>query len=225
MKYNKFLFKETLLMIIMYIGVVSGIFLMHMLWLKDMPLEKLLLPATLTAAWLMTSYIFFIDMNNNMISRLIINGGTRSGIWLSKFTVIGIAAVFMSAVQTAAIVIENGSFEGCFRTILNVTLITILSAMFLGALTALLSVLIKNMSVVVILIFAYVCPWTYAMAANCCERSKSVIIRSNPFYSLLKMANTCTFSKAGIIGCCLTGLLIWIASFMMIRRKELKENN
>lgn len=225
MKYNKFLFKNTLFLVILYVLSIAGTFLIHMFLLKDTPLKSLLLSTMQTSAWLITSYIFFIDMNNNMISRLIINGGSRSGIWLSKGLAVIIAAVMMTAVQAAAIIIDNGSLKGCYESLFNVSVLTLLVTLFLGTLTALLCVLIKNMSVVIILIFAYVSPWTYSLVANYCEKSSSYIIKNNPFYSLLKMSNTGTFDKTGMIGCCLTGAVLWLISFVIMQRKELKEDN
>jgi len=225
MKYNKFLFKETLFLVILYVLSITGTFLIHMFLLKDTPLKSLLLSTMQTSAWLITSYIFFIDMNNNMISRLIINGGSRGSIWLSKGLMILLTAVMMTAVQAAAIIIDNGSLNGCYESLFNVSVLTLLVTLFLGALTALLCVLIKNMSVVIILIFAYVSPWTYSLVANYCEKSSSYIIKNNPFYSLLKMSNTGTFDKTGMIGCCLTGAVLWLISFVIIQRKELKEDN
>lgn len=224
MRYNKFLFKKTLFLILIYIFGIAGAFLIHMFLLQETPLKSLLLSTTQTSAWLMTSYIFFIDMNNNMISRLIINGGTRTGIWLIKGVTVLLAAVLMTAVQAAVLVADNGRFEGSLEPIFTVTVLTFMVTMFLGALTALLCVLVKNMSVVIILIFAYVSPWTYALVANICEKSHTVIIKQNPFYLLLKMSNTGILDKTAVIGCGLTGMILWIISFVMIRRKELKEN-
>ena len=225
MRYNKFLFKETLFLIILYVFGIAATFIMHALWFKDEPISDMLISTTQTAAWLITSYIFFIDMNNKLISRLIINGGTRSKIWVSKAITVVLTAVVMTAIQTAVIIIDRGGLSGCSDQIIKVSVMTLLMTTFIGALTALLSVLIKNMGVVVILIFAYICPWTYIMAANYCERSKHLFIKSNPFYYLLKMSNTGTLTKMGIILCCITGLALWFVSFIIIQRKEQKEDN
>lgn len=225
MRYNKFLLKETLFLVLLYILGIAATFTVHALWFKEEPISDMLISTTQTAAWLITAYIFFIDMNNKMISRLIINGGTRSGIWISKAITVVLTAVVMTAIQTAAIIIDRGGLSGCSDQIIKVSVMTLLLTTFIGALTALLSVLIKNMSVVVILIFAYICPWTYIMAANYCEKSKHLFIKSNPFYSLLKMSNTGMLNKMGIILCCVTGLALWVVSFVIIQRKELKEDN
>ena len=225
MKYTKFLFKETLFVIILYIVGVFGSYMLHTLWLKNTPIESLLYSTTQTAVWLITSYIFFVDMNNNMISRLIINGGTRAGIWISKGITVILAAIMMILVQTVAIIAANGGLNDCSEALINVSLITLILTMFIGALTALLCVIIRNMSVVVILIFAYISPWTYVMIANFCEKSNLMIIKKNPFYLLLKMTNTGIFDKTGILLCCATAVVCWIISFVIIRRMELKEDN
>lgn len=225
MKYTKFLFKETLFVIILYIVGVFGSYMLHTLWLKNTPIESLLYSTTQTAVWLITSYIFFVDMNNNMISRLIINGGTRAGIWISKGITVILAAIMMILVQTVAIVAANGGLNDCSEALINVSVITLILTMFIGALTALLCVIIRNMSVVVILIFAYISPWTYVMIANFCEKSNLMIIKKNPFYLLLKMTNTGIFDKTGILLCCATAVVCWIISFVIIRRMELKEDN
>ena len=225
MKYTKFLFKETLFVIILYIIGVFGSYMLHTLWLKNTPIESLLYSTTQTAVWLITSYIFFVDMNNNMISRLIINGGTRAGIWISKGITVILAAIMMILVQTVAIIAANGGLNDCSEALINVSVITLILTMFIGALTALLCVIIRNMSVVVILIFAYISPWTYVMIANFCEKSNLMIIKKNPFYLLLKMTNTGIFDKTGILLCCATAVVCWIISFVIIRRMELKEDN
>ena len=225
MKYTKFLFKETLFVIILYIVGVFGSYMLHTLWLKNTPIESLLYSTTQTAVWLITSYIFFVDMNNNMISRLIINGGTRAGIWISKGITVILAAIMMILVQTVAIIAANGGLNDCSEALINVSVITLILTMFIGALTALLCVIIRNMSVVVILIFAYISPWTYVMIANFCEKSNLMIKKKNPFYLLLKMTNTGIFDKTGILLCCATAVVCWIISFVIIRRMELKEDN
>ena len=225
MKYTKFLFKETLFVIILYIVGVFGSYMLHTLWLKNTPIESLLYSTTQTAVWLITSYIFFVDMNNNMISRLIINGGTRAGIWISKGITVILAAIMMILVQTVAIIAANGGLNDCSEALINVSVITLILPMFIGALTALLCLIIRNMSVVVILIFAYISPWTYVMIANFCEKSNLMIIKKNPFYLLLKMTNTGIFDKTGILLCCATAVVCWIISFVIIRRMELKEDN
>ena len=225
MKYTKFLFKETLFVIILYIVGVFGSYMLHTLWLKNTPIESLLYSTTQTAVWLITSYIFFVDMNNNMISRLIINGGTRAGIWISKGITVILAAIMMILVQTVAIIAANGGLNDCSEALINVSVITLILTMFIGALTALLCVIIRNMSVVVILIFAYISPWTYVMIANFCEKSNLMIIKKNPFYLLLKMTNTGIFDKTGILLCCATAVVCWIISFVIIRRMELREDN
>ena len=225
MKYTKFLFKETLFVIILYIVGVFGSYMLHTLWLKNTPIESLLYSTTQTAVWLITSYIFFVDMNNNMISRLIINGGTRAGIWISKGITVILAAIMMILVQTVAIIAANGGLNDCSEALINVSVITLILTMFIGALTALLCVIIRNMSVVVILIFAYISPWTYVMIANFCEKSNLMIIKKNPFYLLLKMTNTGIFDKTGILLCCATAVVCWIISFVIIRRMERKEDN
>lgn len=225
MRYNKFLLKETLFLILLYVLGVAASFILHMFVFKEAALSDLLISTTQTSAWLITSYIFFIDMNNRMISRLIINGGTRFGIWISKGITVIITAFMMIIIQSVAIIIDNGSLSGCAEDILKVSVLTALLTTFIGALTALLCVLIKNMSVVVILVFAYVCPWTYMMAANYCEKSKLDFVIQIPFYSLLKMSNTGTFDKTGVILCCITGLVLWTVSLVIIQQKELKEEN
>ena len=225
MRYNKFLFKETLFLILLYIVGIAATFIMHSLWFKEEPLSNMLISTTQTSAWLITSYIFFIDMNNQMISRLIINGGTRSKIWISKAITVILTAVVMTSIQAAVIIIDRGGLSGCSDQIIQVSVMTLLLTTFIGALTALLCVLIKNMGVVVMLVFAYICPWTYIIAANYCEKSKHLFIKSNPFYSLLKMSNTGILNKMSIILCCITGLVLWAVSLVIIQRKELKEDN
>lgn len=225
MKYNKFLFKETLFVIILYIVGVFGSYMLHTLWLKNTPIESMLYSTTQTAVWLITSYIFFVDMNNNMISRLIINGGSRAGIWISKAITVILAALMMIIIQIVAIIAANGGLNGCSETLINVSVITLILTTFIGALTALLCVIIRNMSVVVILIFAYISPWTYVMIANFCEKSNFTIIKKNPFYLLLKMTNTGMLDKIGIILCCATAVVFWLISFVIIQRMELKEDN
>lgn len=225
MKYNKFLFKETLFVIILYIVGVFGSYMIHTLWLKNTPIESLLYSTTQIAVWLITSYIFFVDMNNNMISRLIINGGSRAGIWISKAVTIILAALMMIIIQVVAIIAANGGLNDCSEALINVSVITLILTTFIGALTALLCVIIRNMSVVVILIFAYISPWTYAMIANFCETSNFTIIKKNPFYLLLKMTNTGVLDKTGIIFCCATAAVFWLISFVIIQRMEFKEDN
>lgn len=225
MRYNKFLFKETLFVLLLYIVGVAGSCIIHNLWLGNTPIETFLYSITQTVSWLITSYIYFVDMNNNMISRLIINGGTRSGIWLSKGITVILASIMMIIIQFIAVFASNGISDVSAETLIDISVITILLTTFIGALTALLCVIIKNMSVVVILIFAYISPWTYVMVANFCEKSNLVIIKKNPFYLLLKMANTGVIDKTGIILCCITAVISWLVSFVIIQRTELKEEN
>lgn len=225
MKYNKFLFKSTLFMMLFYVVGVLSSFLLHMLWLKHTPIEDMLYPITQMISWILTSYIFFIDMNNNMISRLVINGATRAKIWLAKGVTVISASLIMIVIQAAAIIAANGSLNGCHEAIKNVSVITLLLMTFIGSLTGSLSVIIRNMSVVVILVFAYISPWTYSIVASFCERSAHSIIKNNPFYLLLKMTNTGVLDKTGIIFCCATAAVLWLISFVIIQRMELKEDN
>lgn len=221
MKYNKFLFKSTLFMMLFYIVGVLSSFLLHMLWLKHTPIEDMLYPVTQMISWIVTSYIFFIDMNNNMISRLVINGATRAKIWLAKGVTLIFTSLIMIVIQAAAIIAANGSYEA----IKNVSVITFLLMTFIGALTGSLSVIIRNMSVVVILVFAYISPWTYSIVASFCERSTHSMIKNNPFYLLLKMTNTGVLDKTGIIFCFATSAVLWLISFVIMQRMELKEDN
>lgn len=225
MKYNKFLFKESIFLIILYLFSIAGSFAIHIVWFKESPLENLLFAATQTAAWIITSYIYFIDMNGNMISRLIINGGTRSGIWLSKALTTVLAAVFMIIIQSAVLLADRGSLNQSSDAIIKVLAVTVLLMTFVGSFTAFLSVVIKNMSVVVILIFAYICPWTYAVAANFCERSSIGLVRKNPFYMLLKMSNSGMIERTAVISCAVTAAVLWIASLAIVRRLELRNDN
>ncbi len=225
MKYNKFLFKETMFVLLLHIVGVLGCFLLHKLFFKDTPIESMLYSITQTIVWIVTSYIFFVDINNNMISRLVINGGTRAKIWCCKGITVVFAALMMIIFQAAAIIADNEKLSGCYHALTHVSVITLLLMTFIGALTALLYVIIRNMSVVVIMIFAYISPWTYVMVANYCEKSSSAIIKKNPFYLLLKMANTGAFDKIGIILCCITAIVFWLISFIIIQRIELKEAN
>lgn len=225
MKYNKFLFKSTFFMMLFYVVGVLSSFLLHMLWLKQIPIENMLYPITQMISWLVTSYIFFIDMNNNMISRLVINGATRAKTWLSKGVTVIFASLIMIVIQAAVIIAANGSLNGSYEAIKNVSVITLLLMTFIGALTGSLSVIIRNMSVVVILVFAYISPWTYSIVASFCERSAHSMIKNNPFYLLLKMTNTGVLDKTGIIFCCATAAVFWLISFVIIQRTELKEDN
>lgn len=225
MRYIAFLLKKLRIPLLIYIVCLVLFYMAYIKWLDDLEFSAFILPLCKTALWLVSSYIFFVDISNNMISRLIIGGGTRLGIWSGKAISIMITSLIFVLTHSVFIIIDKGGFSGYGDIITTVSVITVMMAVCLCGITALLCVIIKNMSAVTVILFCYLSNWTFSLMANGFERSDSRFIRENPFYLWLKIVKTSSYKASQIAVCVCTGIVLWFISLLIMQRKELKEEN
>lgn len=171
--------------------------------------------------WIVVSYVYYFDMNRNMVSRLIINGGKRDIIWINKLIailiVLSLTSVISAVIRTKSVLeinlLQDLIYDIMRRMVLGVVVNSIMS---LGCM------IINNISVIVMVLYIYLSPWMNMVLVNQCSNSNNILLKNNPLYLAIKLYNNKTCEYEDIIIVLVFFISLWCVSLFMFRRKEFR---
>lgn len=224
MRYFGFLLKNNLLIIVL--SCLSTFALLGILEseIHDIQLDKLFLMLNLIWLWMFVSHTYWVDLSNNMIAKLLVNGGNRKSIWMAKPVASMLNAILLVMIEVVLILYVRG-FDFISRNmVIHTLLLSFLMVFWMVGIISLGSVLFKSPIIIIIASFIYITPYTYYVLDYIFGNTDYNLISINPFYEMLRMYNQNDIKAESVCFVLVLGSLLWIISFVIYNKKEYRNN-
>lgn len=225
MTYVKFLLKNTISVyfLLSYILIALLASFLGEKVFSGVSLVQLLSGINMYCAFFLVIYTYYIDTNNNMISRLVMNGGSRYQIWGSKLGAVMISVAVLIAIQFIVVTFRDGMSQATSIEFGKSAILQLQMTLFMTTVTSVLYLITKNGNAVMFILFLYISPLCYSVLYGIFENSKYLILRKNPFYLNLKMYKSFDISVENIVIVVASGVFLWLCSFLCFLKMDLKK--
>lgn len=224
MRYFGFLLKNNLVINILSCLSTFALMCFFKSEIHDIQLDKLFLMLNLICLWIFVSHTYWVDLSNNMIAKLLVNGGNRIFIWVAKLFASMLNAIPLAMLEVILILYVRGFDSISCDMVINTLLLSFLMVFWLVGIISLGSVLFRNTIIIIIASFIYVTPYTYYLLDYIFGNSNYKIFSKNPFFEMLRMYNEIDIKAGSVCLVLVTSSLFWLISFDIHNKKEYRNN-